>query len=165
MWIVAGFLLGAAVLAAVVGFHAGPHAHLAAAIVGVLAAAWLVFMAASGRSEPLLWVLLGADLAVSGGLGAMGWSGVRRREVGSRYRVGDLEAAEGVAVSDLRPEGVVRVRGEEWSAVSVNGEFPAGTRVQVLRAGVRLEVWGERSEAEPVERAGDLGATSKEGRT
>ena len=61
-----------------------------------------------------------------------------------------LEGAEGVAVGDLTPEGIVRVRGEEWSAVSVNGDVRAGCRVQVLRAlGVHLEVWGEESEALP----------------
>jgi membrane-bound ClpP family serine protease len=64
-----------------------------------------------------------------------------------------LEAAEGVAVSALTPEGIVRVRGEEWSAVSVNGPVPADTKVQVLRAGgVRLEVWGENGEIGPRER-------------
>ena len=59
-----------------------------------------------------------------------------------------LEGAEGVAVSDLAPEGIVRVRGEQWSAVSVNGTVRSGTRVQVLRAaGVHLDVWGEDAEA------------------
>ena len=42
MWIIAGVLLGLVVLASLVGFHSGPHAHVAAGVVGVLAAAWLV---------------------------------------------------------------------------------------------------------------------------
>lgn len=154
MWIVAGVLLGAVVLAALLGFHAGPHVHVAAGVLGVVAAAWLVLMAVAGRSVPLLWVLLGADIAVSGGLGVMGLTGLRHRHVESRYRVGRLEAAEGVAVTDLVPEGVVRVRGEDWSAVSVNGPVRAGARIQVLRDGVRLEVWGEQTEEEAVAGAG-----------
>ena len=68
-----------------------------------------------------------------------------------------LEGAEGVALSDLAPEGIVRVRGEQWTAVSVNGTVPKGTRVQVLRtSGVHLEVWGEDAVATPGEATFDL---------
>jgi membrane-bound ClpP family serine protease len=151
MWIVAGILLGLVVLASLVGFHAGPHAHLAAGILGVAAAAWLIFMAVSGSSAPGLWALLTADLVVSAGVGLAAWSALFRDD-GSRHRhhLSALEAHEGVAVSDLDPEGIVRVRGEQWSAVSVNGSVPRGTRVQILRAaGVRLEVWGEEADADP----------------
>jgi membrane-bound ClpP family serine protease len=60
-----------------------------------------------------------------------------------------LEGVEGVAVSDLAPAGIIRIRGEEWSAISVNGTAQRGTQVQVLRAtGIRLEVWSEGEEAE-----------------
>jgi membrane-bound ClpP family serine protease len=53
-------------------------------------------------------------------------------------------------VSDLGPGGIIRVRGEEWSAISVNGSAPRGSQVQVLRAtGVRLEVWSEEAESHP----------------
>jgi membrane-bound ClpP family serine protease len=53
-------------------------------------------------------------------------------------------------MSDLGPEGIIRVRGEEWSATSVNGSAPRGSQVQVLRAtGVRLEVWSEEAEKQP----------------
>lgn len=163
MWIVAGLLLGAVVLAALIGLHAGPHAHGAAAVLGLVAAVWLVLMAVAGRSAPVLWVLLGADLAISAGLGFMARSGLKNRRVQDRYRVGHLEAAEGVAVTDLVPEGVVRVRGEDWSAVAVNGPVAAGARVQVLRQGVRLEVWGESADVEVPERAPSLDRRSKEG--
>lgn len=142
MWIVAGVLLGLVVLAAVVGFHTGPHAHAAAGVIGLVAAGWLVFMAVQGRTAPVLWALLTADLVVSGGVGIMGWKGLSTTR-GMPGRSLDLEGAEGVAVSDLSPEGIVRVRGEQWSAVCVNGTVKAGSRVQILRTGVRLEVWGE----------------------
>ena len=55
-----------------------------------------------------------------------------------------VEGAEGTAQTDLAPSGIVRVRGENWSADCVNGSVKAGGRVQVIKVnGVRLEVWGE----------------------
>lgn len=146
MWIVAGLLLALVVLGSVAGFHAGPHLHVAAGVVGVLAAIWLIGMAVAGRSAPVLWALLSADVAISVGIGAMGWTGLAHRGVPtSAARIGRLEGEEGVAVSDLDPEGIVRVRGEQWSATSLNGRVSAGTKVQVIGGGgVRLEVWSER---------------------
>jgi len=151
MWIIAGVLLGLVVLASLVGFHSGPHAHAVGGAIGVLAAAWLVIMAIDGRSAPVLWALLSADLVVSAGVGVMAWKGLSGHGTSGR-ELASVQGAEGVAVSELAPDGIVRVRGEQWSAVSVNGTVPAGTRVQVLRtAGVRLEVWGEEADALPVE--------------
>ncbi len=156
MWIIAGVLLGLVVLTSLVGFHSGPHAHVVAGVIGVLAAAWLVVMAVDGRSAPILWALLTADLVVSAGVGVMAWFGLSGRATAG-HRLTSLEGAEGVTVSDLAPEGIVRVRGEQWSAVSVNGTLQAGTRVQVLRtSGVHLEVWGEEAEAVPTDEAFSL---------
>lgn len=145
MWIIAGVLLGLVVIVGIAGFHAGPHTHVAAGLVGLVAAGWLAYMAASGRSAPLLWILLSADVVISGGIGVMGWTALRRTTgMGAAQRMGRLEGAEGVAVTDLDPDGIVRVNGEEWSATCANGPLVAGSRVQVVRAGgVRLEVWGE----------------------
>jgi membrane-bound ClpP family serine protease len=156
MWVIAGVLLGLVVLTSLVGFHSGPHAHVVAGGIGVLAAAWLIVMAVDGRSAPILWALLSADLVVSAGVGVMAWYGLSGRATAG-HRVVSLEGAEGVAVSDLAPEGIVRVRGEQWSAVSVNGTVRAGTRVQVLRtSGIHLEVWGEDAVATPADGAFDL---------
>lgn len=165
MWVVAGVLLGLVVLAAVVGFHTGPHAHAAAGLLGLVAAGWLVAMALEGRTAPLLWALLSADLVVSGGVGILAWKGLKAPH-SMAGRSLDLEGVEGVAVTDLTPEGIVRIRGEQWSAVCVNGTVPAGSPVQVLRSGVRLEVWGEHqpaaspSDALPFGEAGPRGASS-----
>jgi membrane-bound ClpP family serine protease len=144
MWFVAGVLLGLVVLASLIGFHVGPHAHLAAGVLGVLAAVWLVVMAVDGRTAPVLWALLSADVIVSGGIGALAWKGLTTRGVNvPARRLVSPVGAEGVAVGDLGPEGVVRVNGEDWSAVALNGTVRAGSPVEVLRvAGVRLEVWG-----------------------
>ena|SRR5271163_290464 len=149
MWIVAGVLIGLVILSALAGFHTGPHAHVMAGVAGVLAAGWIVIMMADGRSAPALWALLTADLIVAGGVGITAWKALTAPPTSLGRHLASLESAEGFAVSDLAPGGIVRVHGEQWSALAVNGTVRAGGRVQVLRAdGVRLDVWGE--EAEPV---------------
>lgn len=146
MWFVAGVLLGVVVLGALIGFHTGPHTHVVAGAAGLVAAAWLLVMALAGRSTAVLWVLFSADLVVSAGVAVMAAVGLSHRGRTTTARVGRVEGAEGVALSDLSPEGIVRVNGEQWSAVSLNGTVRARSRVQVIRAGgVRLEVWGEET--------------------
>lgn len=157
MWIVAGVLLGLVVLAALAGFHTGPHTHVAAGLLGLVVAVWLVVMVAEGEAAPVLWALLGADVALSAGVGVMAWSALSHPAVPDVHHLASLEAAEGVAVTELAPEGIVRVRGEQWSAVSVNGAVPAGVPVQILRSsGVRLEVWAEWAGGAERPATGDL---------
>ena len=171
MWVIAGVLLGLVVLAALLGFHVGPHAHLAAGIFGVIAAIWLVAMAVDGRSAPLLWALLSADVVVSAGLGMLGWKGLTTRTHPAERRMVSLEGSEGVAVSDLNPGGIVRVNGEDWSATAANGAAHAGASVQVLGVkGVRLEVWvespvGAEAELAIDERDDDGGDLGNDGST
>lgn len=159
MWAVAAVLLGVVLLAFLLGFHIGPHGHAAAGAVGVLAAVWLLIMAFSGRSAPLLWVLFGTDLALSGGVGILAWKGLKALHEPSAVHPTRIEGQFGVADTALEPDGLVRVHGESWSATSMNGNFPAGARVQVIGVdGVRLEVWGEDvivARSKPLE---DLGA-------
>ena len=144
MWIDAAVLIGLVVVALLVGAHLGPHVHVGAGGLGILTAAWLMFMAVVGGSATLLWALLGVVLVISAAALILGWHGLSRMGT-VEYRGDRLEAAEGVAVGDLTPDGLVRVRGEQWHATSVNGIARAGTRVQVLRrSGVYLEVWAER---------------------
>ncbi len=147
MWIVAGVLLGLVVLVTLIGFHSGPHAHIAAGAIGLLAAAWLVLIAAEGHSMPMTWALLAADVVVSVGVGIMAWKGFSALARAKGQHPLSIEGAEGTALSDLAPDGVVQVRGEHWSATSVSGPIKAGTKVHVAHmAGVRLEVWGEPPE-------------------
>ena len=162
MWVIAGVLLGLVVLASLVGFHSGPHTHAAAGVLGALAAVWLVVMLAEGRSAPALWALLSADVVVTVGIGALAYYALSGHGGytlpgyrGTGHHSMRIEGAEGQAVSDLRPDGIVSVRGERWSATSVNGAVPAGTPVQVLGvSGVHLEVWGENPEIGPAGGAG-----------
>jgi len=145
MWIIAGALLGTMLLAGLVGLHTGPHTHLLSVLAGLAAGGWLVAMAVAGHGSTLLYLLLGADLALSAGLGMGAWRALRPPPGSTRSRgTGRLEGSEGIAISSLQPEGVVRVRGEEWSARSLNGPITKGSTIQVIRAdGVRLEVWGD----------------------
>jgi membrane-bound ClpP family serine protease len=147
MWVIAGVLFGLMVLVGLVGFHTGPHAHAAAGAIGVIAAAWLVFMVIDGRSAPLLWALLSADLIVSAGIGLLAWKALSSPAAAASQRhPGVAEGSEGVAVSALTPEGIVVIEGEQWSAVSLNGDVPVGAQVHVMRGtGVRLEVWREEA--------------------
>lgn len=162
MWVIAGVLLGLVVLAALIGFHVGPHAHVLAGVTGFVGAAVLVAIATTGGATALLWVLLAGDVTLSAGVGCMAWRGLRHPGRPSlEPRVLTRSGATGVAMNDLDPEGIVRVHGEEWSAVAVNAPVPSGTTVQVVgRGGVRLEVWGDETpnrfgEVEPTEPEGE----------
>jgi len=152
MWVVVGVLLGVVLLSALLGFHVGPHAHMFAAVLGVGVAVFLFILAATGHASATLWTLFGADLAVSVGVGTVGWKGLTT--AGTRpfgHGSAGLVGVEGVAVTDLAPNGIVRIRGENWSSTSLNGTIHAGDPVQVLKAeGVRLSVWSD--DAVPDER-------------
>jgi membrane-bound ClpP family serine protease len=156
MWVITGVLLGLVVLASLIGFHVGPHAHLAAGVLGVLAAASLVWLAVEGSGSALLWVLFAGDLSMSAGVGYLAWRGLSDRgQQLAEHRLLSPARSEGVAVSDLDPAGIVRVQGEEWSAVAINAPVRRGSHVLVVgRGGVRLEVWGE----EPPLTLGDISA-------
>jgi membrane-bound ClpP family serine protease len=156
VWVVTGVLLGLVVLASLMGFHVGPHAHLLAGILGVLAGLSLAILAVEGNGSGLLWVLLAADLSMSAGVGYLSWRGLFHRDQPfAEHRLLTRARAEGVAISDLDPQGIVRVQGEEWTAVAINAPVRRGSQVQVVgHGGVRLEVWGE--ESPPT--VGDVGA-------
>ena len=145
MWLVAEFLLGFVVLATLAGFHVGPHSHFAAGVAGVLAAIWLLIMAATGQAAPLLWIVLGADVVVSAGVGTMALKGIQTSQLAPIAPSGSkIIGAEGTAETELNPDGIVKVNSESWSATALNGPIAKGTKVQVIEStGVRLGVWGD----------------------
>ncbi|MGH8989244.1 MAG: NfeD family protein [Acidimicrobiales bacterium] len=143
MWAVVGVLLGCMLIALLAGFHMGPHSHAAAAVLGLVVAVLLIIMAFSRLSAPVLWVIFGCDVALSGGVAVLAWKGLQSRHTPSMPAPNRLEGASGVAESALVPDGLVKIHGETWSATSLNGNLPAGAHVQVIREGVRLGVWGE----------------------
>jgi membrane-bound ClpP family serine protease len=155
MWVVVGVLLGVVLLSSLLGFHVGPHAHVVAATLGAAVAVVLFVLAATGHSSATLWTLFGADLAVSAGVGTIGWKGLTTARV-RPYGHGSagLVGVDGVAVTDLAPEGIVRIRGENWSSTSLNGTVRAGSAVSVVKAsGVRLSVWSDEAEDDEAPRA------------
>ena len=132
-------------IASILGFHIGPHSHAAAGIAGVVAAIWLLTMAATGQAAPLLWVALGADVALTAGVGTIAWKGLQTKDAPALPLPHDrILGATGVAASDLDPDGIVRARSETWSATSLNGKITKGTAVQIIEVtGIHLGVWGE----------------------
>lgn len=152
MWIGAGVLLGLVAVASIVGFHIGHYAHMLATAAGVAAAGVLIGMAASGNTQPLVFVLLGADAVVTAGVGTIAWKGLKDPSLRAAHHVHTVIGKEGVAVGSLDPSGIVRVQGENWTASSLNGRVEDGERVQVIGIeGVRLSVWGERGVAEIIQ--------------
>lgn len=161
MWAVAGALLAAFVVLAVVGALAGPHLHAAAVVAGAAAAVALVIVALAEANSELAWALFGLDVAASAAVALSAWHGLRHAVPDGAAGPAALPSGvhpisgktllgtEAVAVGELSPEGVVRVHGEQWSAVSVNGPVRSGARVQVVGLdGIRLEVWNEEAGAQ-----------------
>ena len=145
MWVITGVLLGLVVLGTLIGLHSGPHGHIAAGALGLVVGVFLLVLAIERNAATLLYVLVAGDLTVSVGLGLLAWRGLANRDrFVTDHRALVPTGAEGVAVTDLDPEGIVKVQGEDWSAVAINAPVAAGTQVQVVRrGGVRLEVWGQ----------------------
>lgn len=55
-----------------------------------------------------------------------------------------LYGAQGQALSDLAPKGVVQINGESWSAEALQGTIPKGSIVHVAEVnGLHLVVWSE----------------------
>jgi membrane-bound serine protease (ClpP class) len=67
------------------------------------------------------------------------WVRISRR-LRPRVGVEALVDAEGVALSDCRPSGRVRVRGESWRAVCDDGVDKGGEVVVLAVSGLTLEV-------------------------
>ena len=147
MWFVAAVLIAAMATTVLAGFHTGPHTHLVGSAIGVVAATWLVVMAVEGHSLPLLIALLVAVLLVATGVGFLAWRGLRGGPPASvDSSTNPIEGSHGKALTALNPEGIVRVRGENWSATALNGAIEEGDVIQVINAkGVHLEVWGEHN--------------------
>ncbi|MGB9112980.1 MAG: NfeD family protein [Acidimicrobiales bacterium] len=144
MWFVAGALLGVVGLASILGFHLGHHAHTIAAIAGVAAAGVLAAIIGTGNTSGLVIALLSADIVVTAGVGTMAWRGLSDPRLRATASAHSVVGKEGVALGVLDPSGVVRVRGENWSATSLNGRVQEGGRIQVIGTeGIRLTVWGE----------------------
>jgi membrane-bound serine protease (ClpP class) len=66
---------------------------------------------------------------------------VRSRRVPVVTGIAPFIGAEGVAVTNLAPNGMVRVKSEDWTATAQGGTILQGERVKVLAVeGLRLHV-------------------------
>ena len=127
-------LLLVAAVALGVGFHGGPHVAAVLGVVG-LVAAFVFFLFLLGRSEfnAMAGAITGATMAITLGTVVFGLSSLRRL----RHQTGPSASAalwngHGVALSDLDPQGTVRIAGETWSAESDGSAIRAGTAVIVV---------------------------------
>lgn len=140
-------VLIAVVVLVVVAFHSGPHGLLLGGVGGAVGAivAGILVVVAFGSASSLGWVLLGLAAAISVGAVGGGAAGLRRPSTSGgllRSPVG----REGVALSNLDPEGTVSVGGESWSARSIYGAIPRGATIHVAEAnGLRLSVWSDQA--------------------
>jgi membrane-bound serine protease (ClpP class) len=85
-------------------------------------------------------VIVGAGIAGIVMIGIVTAVAIRVRKVPAQAPsrvVGEV----GVVISDLDPDGTVRVRAEEWTATAESGPIPAGERVKVVgERGLTLRV-------------------------
>ena len=91
------------------------------------------------RVSPWLIVVVGGSILLFtlGVLRAV----IRAARLPPQSGAASLVGKDGVAVSELSPSGQVKVELQEWSAVAVGGDIPAGTAVRVIGiVGVRLQV-------------------------
>jgi membrane-bound ClpP family serine protease len=157
--LVAVVILVVVALAIAVGVHTGPHGLVAAGALGIAASVGFVIgiiaLAPTGTRTFVAWFLLAATGLISVGAvaaGAVALPALRRRQ--AAIGAGGLFGADGVAVTELTPEGTVRVRGETWSAESMSGRVPMGAPVHVMEIdGLRLRVWSDAVEPDGLPQA------------
>ncbi|GBD08071.1 hypothetical protein HRbin22_00300 [Candidatus Thermoflexus japonica] len=132
-------LLGALLFLSELYFQSGGYLGLSGALALGLGGMLLLPPGAGQRIAPV--VLVGTTLmaaAASFGLAFLVRQLGRRPPLQTPER---LIGAEGIARTDLDPEGTVWVRGETWTARSAEGRIAAGERVRVLAVhGLRLQV-------------------------
>lgn len=147
MILVSFVLLAIVVFGALSSFHLGSHVLFASGVIGAVASLVLladVVFLANVASMVLTIIVLAGILIFCIALAVMGMSGVMgaRRVVDPKSSASKLLQAEGVAVTDLTPQGTVRVLGETWTAESLSGSVKAGVDVYVAEIdGIRLKVW------------------------
>jgi membrane-bound serine protease (ClpP class) len=90
-----------------------------------------------------VWVVPVAALALGVLAACSLWAAVRNRSRPVLTGIEALIGRVGVAISDLAPQGMVRVDGEVWSAVADVALIPAGEQVQIV-AVEGVTIWIQR---------------------
>ena len=107
----------------------------------------------NARVDP--WVIVPVAVAAAGFFGFVVKAALRLRHRPAAMQVQNLIGTVGVVTTALTPRGVVHVASEQWTADSLAGTIPKGSRVRVVGAdGLRLRVEpvedAERWESSPV---------------
>jgi membrane-bound serine protease (ClpP class) len=143
------FLIGFALILFIADIKVPSHGILTA---GGIASFVMGALLLTERQAPFLRISLTLILAMAAltaaFFGVAVGAGLRAQKQKVRTGREALVGAVGVARSPLAPEGTVFVQGELWSADSVDGVIPAGTRVRVTQVdGLRLQVKKEGASA------------------
>jgi membrane-bound serine protease (ClpP class) len=100
------------------------------------------------------WVIAPVALAAAGFFGFVVKAALRLRHRPAAMQIDNLIGTVGVVTTALTPRGVVHVASEHWTADSLSGTIPKGSRVRIVGAdGLRLRVEpfeGEQWESSPV---------------
>ena len=111
------------------------------------AVAWLAVALVVGGMSGLGWVLAGFAAAVSAASVALALPALRVRQMPPPLDKLPAAGEPGRAATVLDPVGVVQMKGESWTAESVNGRVPAGAEVRVVSTdGMKLRVWSDQAE-------------------
>jgi membrane-bound serine protease (ClpP class) len=96
---------------------------------------------------PAAGIIIPAPIIIGSMVLWLGWSvftyrkGTRALERKPVNGLVDMKGMTGEAIEDMRPDGMVKIRGELWSARSVSGDIAGGTKVVVVaRNGLKLSV-------------------------
>lgn len=147
VWLVGAVVVMLVASATATGAHAGPHSLLGVALAWAAAVAWFVVALAVGGMSGVGWVLAGFAAAVSGVSVALALPALRVRQLPPPPDKLPPPGEPGRATTELDPVGVVYVKGESWTAESVNGRVPAGAEVRVVsNEGMRLRVWSDQAD-------------------
>lgn len=146
MFLASTILLVAIVIATLVSLHAGPHGLVASGTIGIMATIVLLCDAiflVKVSAPPVLLGLLIAIICASLAIIALGIRGIKTSKLSNPKRMDTkLLTAPGIALTDLTPNGTVKILGEIWSAESLSGTVKAGVEVYVSEIdGLRLKVW------------------------
>lgn len=141
-------LLGALLLLAELYFQSGGFWGLSGALALGLGGLFLLPPGTGRRVAPM--ILLGATTAAAAASFGLAFLMRQLRRRPPLHRPERLIGAEGIAQTDLDPEGTVWVQGETWTARTAGERIPAGERVRVLAVqGLRLHVARARPPTEP----------------
>ena len=125
------------VISIAVSLHLGPHLGVGSGIISLVISAIAIIFATtrSGPIDTTLLIIYLLALAISIAVIVFGARSIIAETKVPRSRATTSPIGHiGRALSDIDPEGRVKVNGEEWSARSVDSPIPIGSEVFVVDA-------------------------------